>query len=95
MAAYLVANLEITDTAGYGEYSREVCALIARHRGRFLVRGGPTVVLEGDGAPARQVIVEFPDMAHLQAFYTSADYRPLIAARQKAARGTLLAIEGA
>ena len=33
-------------------------------------------------------------MAHLQAFYALADHRPLIEARQKAARGTLLAIEG-
>jgi len=94
MAAYLYANLEITDAAAYAGYSREVTALIAAQGGRFLVSGGATFVLEGESAPQRHVIVEFPDMAHLRTFYRSAEYRPLIAIRQRAARGTLLAIEG-
>ena len=94
MTAYLYASLEVTDPATYGAYSREVSGLIASYGGRFLVRGGTTLLLEGDGPPRRQIIVEFPDMAHLQAFYTSADYRRLIAIRQSGSRGTLLAIEG-
>jgi len=51
-------------------------------------------VLEGQAAPQRQVVLEFPDMAHLKAFYGSPDYQELIAIRQGASRGTLLAIEG-
>jgi uncharacterized protein (DUF1330 family) len=94
MAAYLYANLEISDRPGYEAYSREVRALIAAHGGRFLVSGGATAVLEGQGTPQRQVIVEFPDMAHLQDWYRSAENRRLIAIRQAAANGTLLAIEG-
>ena len=94
MAAYLYASLEVTDATAYGAYSDAVSGLIALHGGRFLVRGGDTVVLEGNATPRRQIIVEFPDMAHLQAFYTSADNRRLIALRRSAARGPLLAIEG-
>lgn len=94
MAAYLYADLEITDRAGYEAYGREVRILIAAHGGRFLVAGGATTVLEGQSAPQRQIIVEFPDMAHLQSFYTSAENRRLIAIRQAAAKGSLLAIEG-
>jgi uncharacterized protein (DUF1330 family) len=94
MTAYLYADLEIADPAGYGQYSREVSALIAEHGGRFLVRGGATVVLEGGATPGRQVLVAFPDMARLHAFYTCEEYRRLIALRQGAAKGTLLAIEG-
>jgi uncharacterized protein (DUF1330 family) len=41
------------------------------------------------------VIIEFPDMARLKAWYNSAAYRPLIALRQRSARARLLAIEGA
>ena len=94
MPAYIYANVEVTDTETYEAYRREVPAVIAAHGGRYLARGGKTVVLEGNGVPQRQVILEFPDMAHLQAFYTSPDYKRLIAIRQKASTGTLFAIEG-
>jgi uncharacterized protein (DUF1330 family) len=94
MAAYLHATLEITDAALYEQYRAAVPALIERYGGRYLVRGGAVQVLEGEGAASRQVILEFPDMAALQAWYGSADYAPLIALRQRASRGTLVAIEG-
>ena len=51
-------------------------------------------VLEGERMPRRQVMLEFPDMAHLKAFYTSPQYKTLIAIRQGASLGNLLAIEG-
>jgi uncharacterized protein (DUF1330 family) len=94
MPAYIYANVEVTDPAAYEAYRAEVPGLIAAHGGRYLVRGGKTTVLEGTGVPQRQVILEFPDMAHLQAFYTSADYRRLMKVRQGASTGTLFAIEG-
>ncbi len=94
MAAYLYANVEVTDLAAYETYRAEVPALIAAHGGRYLVRGGAVTVLEGPGVPQRQVILEFPDMAHLQAFYRSPEYQRLLAIRQGASSGTLFAIEG-
>jgi len=94
MAAYIYANVEVTDLAAYETYRAEVPALIAAHGGRYLVRGGAVTVLEGQGVPQRQVILEFPDMAHLRAFYRSPDYQLLIAIRQGASIGTLFAIEG-
>ena len=94
MAAYIHANLEITDPVVYDDYRRQVPAVVAAHGGRFLVRGGATTVLEGEASPKRQVILEFPDMAHLQAFYSSPEYQRLIAIRQSGSKGVLLAIEG-
>jgi uncharacterized protein (DUF1330 family) len=94
MPAYIYANVEITDPVAYEAYRAEVPGMIAAHGGRYLVRGGATTLLEGPGVPQRQVILEFPDMAHLQAFYHSVDYRRLIAIRQSASVGTLFAIEG-
>lgn len=95
MVAYLHASIEVTDPVAYERYRQEVPALIARHGGRYLARGGATEVLEGDAITARQVIIEFPDMAHLKAFYTDPDYRPLIPVRQGASRRCrLVAIEG-
>lgn len=94
MAAYIHANVEVTDPVAYEEYRRQVPAVIAAYGGRYLVRGGAAEVLEGDAHPHRQVILEFPDMASLKAFYHSPEYRPLIAIRQRASRGQLVAMDG-
>jgi uncharacterized protein (DUF1330 family) len=94
MAAYIVADIEVTDPIAYETYRQQVPALIAAHGGRYLVRGGAVEVLEGDRVPRRQVILEFPDMAHLKAFYTAPEYKALITIRQGASFGSLLAIEG-
>ena len=95
MPAYLYATLEVSDPLAYEEYRSQAPAVIAAHGGRYLVRGGATEVLEGDVQPLRQVILEFPDMAQLKAFYHSPAYQALVAVRQGATRGGhLLAIEG-
>ena len=94
MAAYIYANIEVTDTATYEAYRREVPALIAAHGGRYLVRGGAVEVLEGDAAALRQVILVFPDMTTLRGFYDSPEYVRLRALRQTASHGHLLAIQG-
>lgn len=94
MPAYLCGDIEVTDPVAYETYRQQVPALIAAYGGRYLVRGGAVERLEGDSVPQRQVILEFPTMAQLKAFYHSPEYRPLIAIRQSASRGTLKAIEG-
>ena len=94
MSAYVHGTIEVTDPAAYEEYRQKVPAIIAAYGGRYLVRGGATEVLEGTGTPERQVILEFPDMASLKAFYHSPEYQPLVALRQRASTGTLIAIEG-
>ena len=57
MAAYLFANIEVTDADGYDEYRKRVPATIAAFGGRYLTRAGATEVLEGDWAPKRMVIL--------------------------------------
>jgi uncharacterized protein (DUF1330 family) len=94
MPAYLVANVEITDPAGYEDYKKGVPATIAAYGGRYLTRAGATEVLEGDWAPRRMVILEFPDMARLKAWYASPEYRPLLEVRKRTAKSSLVAVEG-
>jgi len=94
MSAYLHGDIEVTDPVAFEEYRQQVPAMVAAHGGRYLVRGGGAQVLEGDRASKRQVIIEFPDMAHLRAFYEAADYQPLKLLRQRSSKATLMAIEG-
>jgi uncharacterized protein (DUF1330 family) len=94
MAAYLVANLQITDPEKFAEYRDRVAPVIAHHGGNYLIRGGAVTALEGDPALHRVVVIAFPDMAALRGFYDSADYAPLIRLRQSASTGTVAIIEG-
>ena len=94
MPAYIHANIEVLDPVKFDEYRVRVKDTIAAFSGRFLVRGGAAERLEGGGTVQRQVILEFPDMATLKAWYASPGYQPLIALRQSCSRGTLDAIEG-
>ena len=94
MAAYLIADVDVTDQDTYAEYRRQVLPLVTKHGGRFLVRGGAHETLEGQWRPQRLVIIEFPDMAALKSWYHSPEYAALIALRQDASQGSLVAVEG-
>jgi uncharacterized protein (DUF1330 family) len=83
MAAYLIAEHVLTDAAKFEEYRTRVAPMIAKHGGRYLTKGGSHRLPEGGHwQPQRVVIIEFPDMRALEAWYGSDEYRPLIALRK-------------
>lgn len=94
MPAYIIGDIEITDAAAYEAYRTDVPATIAKYGGRYHVRGGRAELLEGDRRPNRVVVLEFPSLEQAKRWYDSEEYRPLKAIRQKAARGSLLLVEG-
>lgn len=94
MAAYVIAEIEVTDPAAYEEYRKQVPGVIAKYGGKYVVRGGKVESLEGGWSPRRLAVVEFPSMDQALKFYRSADYAPLIKLRQKASRGKLIIVEG-
>jgi uncharacterized protein (DUF1330 family) len=89
MAAYIIAEIgEIHDHATYDEYKKHTPGAIARFGGRFIIRGGKTEAAEGAWAPARLVVIEFPDMKSAKAFYASPEYKDnILPLRLKASRG--------
>jgi len=94
MSAYLLVDIKITDPTAYEEYRKQVPAILAAHGGKYLVRGGRTDLLEGEGMPNRTVVLEFPSMERLKAFYSSAEYEPLKRLRAAASRSRVVAVEG-
>jgi uncharacterized protein (DUF1330 family) len=58
------------------------------------VRGGKHELLEGDWQVHRLVVIEFPSMEALKAWYSSPEYAPLLAMRQPAATNHVVAVEG-
>ena len=94
MSSYVIVNIDVKDVEAYEEYKAKVPALIRKHGGEYLVRGGNFVVLDGDWMPHRLVLLRFPDMAAAKAMFDDPEYQPLKALRQRAARTEMVAVEG-
>lgn len=94
MAAYLIAEIDVHDTGAYEEYRRLAGTTLAAFGGRFLVRGGDTVTIEGDWSPRRMVLIEFPSAEHARAWWASPDYSVARAIRQRTATTRMILAEG-
>ena len=94
MPAYLIANVSVQDAATFEEYRKQVPATIARHGGRYLVRGGRVEKLEGSWNPTRLVVLEFPSMEQARRWYDSEDYHGPRAIRMKCAVTDAICVEG-
>lgn len=94
MAAYIVADIEITDPAAYEQYKPKAGAALHKYGAKILVRGGAVQPKEGGWAPKRLVVIEFPDMAALRRFYDSPEYATARQIRQRASRAKLVFVEG-
>lgn len=94
MPAYLMLRAVVHDPKAYKEYTRRTPEIIARFGGKFIVRGGQTVTLEGPPEARRVVVVEFPSLEQAQAFYNSAEYQAALPYRLKAADAELILVDG-
>lgn len=94
MAAYVIAEVDVTDAKLYEQYRAMVAPTIRQYGGRFLVRGGKVESKEGGWNPPRFVIVEFPSLERARQWYQSPEYAPALALRLKASRSRLIIAEG-
>lgn len=94
MTAYIIAEVDVTDPETYKAYTALVPASLARYGGRFLVRGGASVALEGE-SPKRIVVLEFDTSEAARRWYDSREYAEAKAMRGRAARSRLFIVEGA
>ena len=95
MAAYLIADIEITDPTAYEQYKPLAGAALEKYGAKILVRGGAVESKEGSWAPKRVVVLEFASMADLRRFYDSPEYARARPMRQKASHSKLIFVEGA
>jgi uncharacterized protein (DUF1330 family) len=94
MPAYCIANIEVHTPDIYDSYRRHTAGTLPKFGGRFLVRGGATEVAEGSWQPARLVVIEFPSMDDLQAWYRSPEYQAIVRGRREGARSEVVFVEG-
>lgn len=94
MTAYAIVHITVTDPEQYKKYMALSPGAIEAAGGRFIVRGGPSEVLEGGPEERRIVVVEFPSMDAARAFYDSPLYLEARAAREGAADMHMVIVEG-
>lgn len=91
---YAVILLDVQDRDRYVEYARRATEIEDRHGGRPLVVSGALEVIEGEWPAERTVILEFPSIDHVRAWYTDPDYQDLIPLRHGATSSRILFTEG-
>jgi uncharacterized protein (DUF1330 family) len=95
MAAYLIAQHNVTDASKLKEYRSKVGPMFAKHGARYLTEGGHKLLEGGHWNLDRVVIIEFPDMAALNAWNQSPEYQSLIPLRRAAmSELILITLEG-
>ena len=62
MSVYVIASLTIKDAVRFEDYKWTVLPSMEKYGGRFVARGGPIHVLEGEWPRERLIIGEFPSM---------------------------------
>ncbi len=74
MPAYWIARALINDPVEYKKYTDLVPAIIQKHGGRVLARGGKFQIMEGPETFQRFVVIEFPTFEAGVGCFTSAEY---------------------
>ena len=74
MAAYVFADNVVHDRAIFDEYRSVVGPTVFAFGGRYLLRGGPAEVAEGDWRPNGLVVIEFESMERAREWYQSPEY---------------------
>jgi uncharacterized protein (DUF1330 family) len=83
VTAYVIIDIDIHDAAGFQKYRDDVPAIIAKHGGEYLVRGGEFEVIEGDWKPRRVALLRFPSRHAIRTFFADLEYTPLKALRSR------------
>ena len=94
MKAYMIAHIEVTDPELMAKYREKVPAIIEKYNGKYLVRGGDSLLLEGDFFKHRMVLVEFPDRESAEKFYHSEEYAPIKKMRLDAGNNSSVIVDG-
>ncbi|SEK75948.1 Uncharacterized conserved protein, DUF1330 family [Roseovarius nanhaiticus] len=91
---YLIGHISVKNAEAYREYVARDTAILERHGGRFVVRGGQSEQLEGETLQ-RHVVIEFPSYAAARSAYDDPDYQAVAEIRRDSADSVIVLVEGA
>lgn len=91
---YAIAEINVTDPEAYKQYVTAVTPIVAHFWGKYLVRAGTVVPLEGEAPTGRVRVIEFLSLAIAKSFEASPQYLEIAPLRQRASRSRLFLVEG-
>ncbi len=94
MAAYVIVDVEITDSNLYGQFMEQVTPTIESHGGRFIARGGKLEIVLGDWAPKRVAILQFDNLDLVHSWLQSPEYTALDDIRSRSSNINMVVVEG-
>jgi uncharacterized protein (DUF1330 family) len=94
VAAYVIADIEITEPVTYDEYKKAASEALTRYGGRFIVRGGKTEKLEGSWDPKRVIILEFESLEQAKRWWASEEYKAPKELRRSASTANMILVDG-
>ena len=94
MSAFIVIRIKTDDPSLLQPYQMAARPVIESFGGRFIVRGGSVVTLEGPEESRRIVIIEFPSLKDAKACYHSEEYSNARKLRENIAEAEFIAVEG-
>jgi uncharacterized protein (DUF1330 family) len=92
--AYAIAEINVTDPEAYKQYTAAVTPVVVHFDGKYLVRAGTVVPLEGEAPTGRIIVIEFPSMAVAKSFEGSPEYLEIAPLRPRASQSRLFLVEG-
>jgi uncharacterized protein (DUF1330 family) len=95
MRAFVITEITIHNPELYEEYKKLTPASIAEYGGKFVVRGGKTISMEGDWDPQRIVVAEFPSLERAQEWWHSEGYERAKKIRHASAHTKMIIVESA
>jgi uncharacterized protein (DUF1330 family) len=91
---YVIAEITVTDPEGYKSYVAAVGPLVTHFGGKYVVRGGQIIAVEGDPPTGRFAVIEFDSLAAARSFEDSPEYQAIAPLRRKSARSRVFLVEG-
>ncbi len=92
MAAYVIAQIEVTNPDEYMKYASQTVACAEKFGGEFLAKGGAAQWVEGTGAD-RNVIIRFDSTDAAKTFYNSPEYQKILPIANASSNRSLVSVE--
>jgi len=94
MAAYFIARVSIQDRDAYQAYEQGFMAILDEHGGQLVSVDEQPLVLEGDWACTRTVLLRFETAEAGKAWYHSDAYQTLAQVRFQSATSNIVMVQG-
>ena len=91
---YVVAEVEVNDTATFAKYAAAVPGTLAPFNGKYMVRGGKVTAVEGDAPKQRFIVIAFDSVEKAQAWEDSPAYEAIKPIRHASAKSRVFIAEG-